>query len=109
MARVEGLGGFFLYARDPKRLADWYATHLGLALRHNPADGAYVHEFAQPDPADPSRTVPFTWAIFPGRAAPPGAAGGFMLSYRVDDLDALLDRLAVAGVRVEMSEEFEDG
>jgi hypothetical protein len=32
-----------------------------------------------------------------------------MLSYRVDDLAAVLDGLALAGVRVEMSEEFEDG
>jgi hypothetical protein len=32
MARVTGIGGVFLKARDPKALAAWYAQHLGIQL-----------------------------------------------------------------------------
>lgn len=42
------------------------------------------------------------WSIFPGDTsyfAPNPAA--FMVNYIVDDLDALLDRLAQAGVRID--------
>ena len=31
MARVTGIGGFFLRADDPKALYEWYEKHLGLA------------------------------------------------------------------------------
>ena len=30
MAKAVGVGGVFFKARDPKALAAWYATHLGI-------------------------------------------------------------------------------
>ena len=33
MARVTGIGGVFLRARDPRTLAAWYAQHLGIRPR----------------------------------------------------------------------------
>ena len=30
MERVEGFGGFFFAAKDPKALAEWYHGHLGI-------------------------------------------------------------------------------
>ena len=30
MERVDGLGGFFFRAKDPKALAEWYQQHLGI-------------------------------------------------------------------------------
>ena len=32
MARVTGIGGVFLKARDPKALSAWYAQHLGIKM-----------------------------------------------------------------------------
>ena len=32
MARVTGIGGVFLKAKDPKALTAWYAKNLGLAI-----------------------------------------------------------------------------
>ena len=32
MEKVNGIGGFFFRARDPKSLGRWYLTHLGIAL-----------------------------------------------------------------------------
>ena len=28
--RVDGIGGVFFRAKDPKALLDWYRTHLGI-------------------------------------------------------------------------------
>jgi glyoxylase I family protein len=32
MARVTGIGGFFLRARDPDTLNRWYAEHFGIVM-----------------------------------------------------------------------------
>ena len=32
MEKVLGIGGLFFRARDPKTLAQWYETHLGVKL-----------------------------------------------------------------------------
>ncbi len=83
MARVTGIGGIFLRARDPKTLSAWYAKHLGIQL----ADYAI-------------------WSLFPedtpyfgnGNERGPQQA---MVNYRVDDLDELLTQLAAAGVTID--------
>ena len=38
MARVTGIGGIFLRARDPKSLTAWYAKHLGIAAQPTTAE-----------------------------------------------------------------------
>jgi hypothetical protein len=35
MERVTGIGGVFIKARDPKKLAAWYQEHLGIPLAIN--------------------------------------------------------------------------
>ncbi len=40
MAKAVGIGGIFLKARDPKALAAWYFTHLGLSRQE---DGSIVY------------------------------------------------------------------
>jgi catechol 2,3-dioxygenase-like lactoylglutathione lyase family enzyme len=100
MARVTGIGGVFLRARDPKALSAWYARHLGIALTE--WGGA---QFLWSDEVPP-KTGSTAWSIFPadteyfgpGTAAGPQAA---MINYRVDDLDALLAQLAADGVTID--------
>jgi predicted enzyme related to lactoylglutathione lyase len=100
MAKVIGLGGIFFRSRDPAALAAWYGTHLGLDV--NPAFGGAIFN---EDEARPGYTL---WTPF---AADTGYFGertqACMLNFRVDDLDALLTRLAAAGVWVD--EHREDG
>ena len=100
MARVTGIGGIFLRARDPKALTAWYVQHLGIQL----SEHGHV-SFLWSDEVPPT-TGMTTWSIFPadtkyfgpGTAAGPQAA---MVNYRVDDLDALLAQLAAAGVPID--------
>jgi predicted enzyme related to lactoylglutathione lyase len=104
MARVTGIGGIFLRARDPKALSAWYANHLGIGLS---AYGGATFLWSDEVPATTGMT---TWSIFPedtkyfgpGTVAGPQAA---MVNYRVDDLDALLEQLKAAGVTIDPKRE----
>ena len=100
MARVTGIGGVFLRARDPKALAAWYATHLGVALTDY---GGVNFLWSDEVPAGSGMTV---WSVFPEDTAyfGPGTEAGpqaVMLNYRVDDLDGLVRQLEAAGVWVD--------
>jgi predicted enzyme related to lactoylglutathione lyase len=93
MARAIGIGGIFFKARDPKTLADWYAKHLGLTITD--FGGAMFAEDAQ----RPGFTL---WSPFKDDTkyfAPSDKA--YMINFRVDDLDALLEQLRSAGVQVD--------
>jgi predicted enzyme related to lactoylglutathione lyase len=98
MAKVTGLGGIFFKAEDPKRQYEWYEKHLGITPE---ADGSgVVFHWRQAD--EPEKRGMTIWSIFPHhtRYFEPGKAS-FMVNYRVDDLDALLARLAAAGVEID--------
>jgi len=100
MARVTGIGGIFLRARDPKTLSAWYAKHLGIKL--NAWGGA---KFLWSDEV-PATTGTTAWSLFPedttyfGSGSEKGPQQA-MVNYRVDDLDALLAQLAAAGVTID--------
>jgi predicted enzyme related to lactoylglutathione lyase len=92
MAKAVGIGGIFLKARDPKALAQWYQTHLGI-----PDQGGGTLAFDGPESM--GMTV---FAHFPLDTPYFGeGAQQAMVNFRVDDLDALLGQLAEAGVRID--------
>jgi predicted enzyme related to lactoylglutathione lyase len=107
MARVTGIGGIFLRARDPKSLAAWYTQHLGIQLtEYGNATLLWTDEI----PATTGMTV---WSLFPAdtKYFGPGNNEGTqqtMVNYRVDDLDALLTQLAAAGVPIDPNREDYD-
>lgn len=96
MARAVGVGGVFFKARDPQKLAAWYSQHLGIA----PGEGGTL---AFDGPSSQGMTV---FAPFP---ADTGYFGDgpqqCMINFRVDDLDALVQQLAQAGVRLDPKRE----
>ena len=97
MAKAVGVGGVFLKARDPKALSQWYETHLGLGGRVS--DDALTFE----GPASMGVTV---FGLFTAETKYFGdGPQQFMVNFRVDELDALLDQLAAAGVRVDPKRE----
>jgi predicted enzyme related to lactoylglutathione lyase len=107
MARVTGIGGIFLRARDPKALSAWYAKYLGVEL----SDYGGV-TFLWKDEVPPT-TGMTTWSLFPEdtKYFGPGKNGtpqSTMVNYRVDDLDALLEQLRAANVTIDPKREDAD-
>ena len=96
-ARVTGIAGIFFKARDPETLRAWYRDHLGIALT---SWGGAVFEPTMASPAGPPSTL--VWSILPADTTvfEPGTAG-FMINYRVDDLDRALDALRAEGCQVD--------
>ena len=107
MARVTGIGGIFLRARDPKSLAAWYTQNLGIQLsEYGGATLLWTDEI-------PATTGMTTWSLFPENTKyfGPGNEKGpqqAMVNYRVDDLDGLLTQLAAAGVPIDPKRENAD-
>lgn len=89
MARVTGIGGIFFRARDPEALGDWYRTHLGIAQMWTQEAGMTVFAPFEQD-SD----------YFP-------AEKQWMINLRVDDIDALMERLQAAGIAVETRAEWD--
>ena len=97
--QVAGIGGVFFKARDPAALAAWYREHLGVA---GAPDGTHALFAADPGGGDAAGTPVVTvWSAFPADTAYFGAGpAGWMINYRVADLDAMLAQLRAAGVWV---------
>jgi predicted enzyme related to lactoylglutathione lyase len=97
MAKVTGLGGVFLRARDPKALTAWYAEHLGLPV----TEWGGV-QFVWDECAAPEGQGSTAWSLFPADTDYFGEGKqAVMLNYRVDDLDALLAQLAAKDVWID--------
>ena len=106
MKRVTGIGGIFIKSRDPERLKDWYKAHLGLDIQDW---GGAVFQWNTPENPDPGGMT--IWNVFEETSEyfSPGKAR-FMINYRVDDLDAVLEALRSEDCDVdEKTEESEFG
>ena len=87
MRRVIGIGGIFFKSESPQSLYAWYEKHLG--LKRDIPDAVIF----------PDKTV---WALFPKdtKYFNPSLSP-FMINYRVEDLDAVLEALRAEGVNVD--------
>ncbi len=83
MAKATGIGGVFFRSRDSQALAEWYETHLGVSGFWQQAAG------------------PTVFAPFKAETSYFPAEKQWMINFRVDDLDALIAQLQLAGIAVE--------
>jgi predicted enzyme related to lactoylglutathione lyase len=103
MRRVTGIGGVFFKADNPEKLYDWYEKHLGIKQE---VAGQGV-AFRWKEDGDPDGCT--AWSIFkqdtdyfqPSKKS-------FMLNFRVENLDALVETLRVEGVWVDPKREDYD-
>jgi predicted enzyme related to lactoylglutathione lyase len=105
MKRVTGIGGVFFQADDPEKLYQWYEKHLGIQ-REPHGQGAVMY---WREDQNPERRGLTAWALFEKRTPyfEPSRAP-FMLNYRVDDLDAVLEALRAEGVTIDPKREDYD-
>jgi predicted enzyme related to lactoylglutathione lyase len=96
MKRVTGIGGIFFKAKDAEGMRAWYKTHLGIDVQ---SWGGAAFSWAGDDGKPVAGST--IWNISPieGADYAPSTAP-FMINYRVDDLDALLDALRAEGCNV---------
>jgi len=100
MPKILGLGGVFFKAKRPKQLAQWYAKWLRLDIET--WGGARLLRRSMPAKA---YTVWKPFAVGTDYFRP--SRKQFMINLVVDDLDAMLRRLANSGAKV--LKEREDG
>ncbi len=109
MAKLDGIGGVFIYANDPHALSQWYARHFDLGFIYSEGESTYYLEFHYRDDHDPSERKSTVFAIYPAADHLGPECREFMLNFRVTDLDALLKQLKAAGVQTGHIEAYEYG
>lgn len=94
--KILGIGGIFFKSADPAQTREWYGKHLGIMDK---GEGAIL---PWRDAADPQTERMTVWSVFPAttKYLDPSTAS-FMVNYIVDDMDALLERLAKEGVKID--------
>ena len=91
--RVLGIGGFFFRSHDPKKLAQWYQLHLGI----DPIPTDYGHHGWQQAAGETA------FAPFPMDTDYFGSKQqGWMVNYRVRNLDAMVAQLQTANIEVKV-------
>lgn len=90
MAKALGIGGVFFRAEDHEALAHWYQTYLGVPGFWEQEAGLTVFAPFRRD------------SDYFGRASQQ-----FMINFRVDDLDGLMDQLRAAGIAIETRAEWD--
>src|SRR5262245_9370495 len=96
MERVDGIGGFFFRAKDPKALATWYEDNLGINRVPDSYDG----------PAWQTNAGTTVFAPFKEDTSYFGDARlQWMINFRVRDLDKMAAQLRGRGITVEVDSE----
>jgi predicted enzyme related to lactoylglutathione lyase len=95
MKRVTSIGGIFFKCQDPGKMREWYKTHLGL----NTNEYGTVFEWRQ---ADDSTKKGFSqWSPFKETTKYfEPSTKEFMINYRVENLEALVEELKKEGVTI---------
>ena len=98
MKKVTGIGGIFFKCKDPKAINEWYKTHLGFDT--SPYGTSF--EWQQIDPASGETKKGLTqWNPFAENTKYfEPSTKDFMINYRVENLEALVDQLKKENVTV---------
>ncbi|WP_343605404.1 VOC family protein [Fluviicola sp.] len=94
MKRVTGIGGIFFKCKDTEKVNEWYKKHLGLDT------GPYGVTFEWPED-DSSKKAVTQWSPFSETTKYfEPSTKDFMINYRVEDLEGLVEALKKEGVTI---------
>ncbi|HVZ98236.1 MAG TPA: VOC family protein [Chitinophagaceae bacterium] len=94
MKKVTGIGGVFFKCKDPKKITEWYAEHLGL----NTNEYGSTFEWRDATTNDKAYTQ---WSPFDQKSDYfDPSPKEFMINYRVENLEQLVEELKKKGVAV---------
>ena len=95
MKRVTGIGGIFFKCKEPKKVREWYQAHLGLNTNQYGA----VFEWRQA--TDSTKKGFSQWSPFKEKTKYfEPSTKEFMINYRVENLEGLVEELKKEGVTV---------
>jgi predicted enzyme related to lactoylglutathione lyase len=95
MKKVTGIGGIFFKCKDPDKIKEWYKTHLGLDTN------SYGATFEWRQDADSTKKGSTQWAPFAKTTKYfEPSTKDFMINYRVENLEALVEQLKNEGVTI---------
>src|SRR4029078_7999043 len=95
MKKVTGIGGIFFKCKDPNKIKEWYNTHLGLDA------GPYGASFEWREAEDPSKKGLTQWNVNSETAKLyEPSTKDFMINYRVENLEALVEELKKENVTI---------
>ncbi len=104
MAKVTGIGGvFFLAPGKGSELADWYVTHLGLSKQEW---GGVILNWNDDHADDGGMTVWHTADSDSEWFSP--STSSFMINYRIDDMEGMIEQLTEAGIEIIRGPEYEE-
>lgn len=93
--RVTGIGGVFFKCDDADKQKSWYAEKLGIPME------SWGSAFRWRQFENPEKTGSTAWSAFKKETKYLDPSdSSFMINYRVDDLEAMLERLKSEGVTV---------
>jgi predicted enzyme related to lactoylglutathione lyase len=95
MKKVTGIGGIFFKCKDPKAIKEWYNKHLGLNA------GPYGASFEWRQADDPGKKGLTQWNVNSETAKLyEPSTKDFMINYRVENLEALVEELKKENVTI---------
>lgn len=95
MKRVTGIGGVFFKSKNPKKATEWYQKHLG--LNTNP----YGATFEWFEDKDKSKKAQTQWTPLPENTQYfEPSKQEFMINYRVENLEKLVEELKKENVTI---------
>jgi len=95
MKKVTGIGGIFFKCKDPNKMREWYKTHLGL----NTNEYGSVFEWRQA--TDSTKKGFSQWSPFTDKTKYfEPSTKEFMINYRVENLEVLVEELKKEGVTI---------
>lgn len=95
MKKVTGIGGIFFKCKNPVELSNWYKTHLGFNTNE------YGANFEWRQDSTPEKKGSTQWSPFAENTKYFEPSGkDFMINYRVENLDALVQLLTKEGVTI---------
>jgi predicted enzyme related to lactoylglutathione lyase len=95
MKKVTGIGGVFFKCKDPKQMKEWYNTHLGLNA------GQYGATFEWREEGDSAKKGSTSWNPFSETTKYfEPSTKDFMINYRVENIEALVEELRKEGVTI---------
>ncbi|WP_316828188.1 VOC family protein [Pedobacter miscanthi] len=94
--KVTGIGGIFFFSDNPKETKDWYAKNLGVEINAWGSVSFDSRNLNNPDEVETLQWSPFK----KGDEYFAPSKKEFMINYRVQNLEALLEKLKENGVTI---------